>query len=151
MLKIFILKEAEKVEIFKEITVETTVKAPVEKVWEYWTEPTHITKWNFASEEWHSPFAENDLREGGKFISRMEAKDGSFGFDFEGVYDEIKLHKLIAYSMADGRKVKINFNDRGNETEVIETFDAETTNSIELQQQGWQAILNNFKKYVEQT
>ncbi|MEH7393076.1 SRPBCC family protein [Bacillus sp. JJ1474] len=136
-------------EIFKEITVETTVQAPVEKVWEYWTEPIHITKWNFASDDWHSPFAENDLRVGGKFISRMEAKDGSFGFDFSGVYDEIKLYEVIAYTMEDGRKVKITFNDRGNETEVIETFDAEASNSIELQQQGWQAILNNFKKYIE--
>ncbi|MEH7347181.1 SRPBCC family protein [Bacillus sp. JJ1532] len=138
-------------EIFKEITVETTVQAPVEKVWEYWTEPIHMTKWNFASDDWHSPFAENDLRVGGKFISRMEAKDGSFGFDFSGVYDEIKLYEVIAYTIEDGRKVKITFNDRGNETEVIETFDAEASNSIELQQQGWQAILNNFKKYIEYT
>ncbi|MFD2212214.1 SRPBCC family protein [Metabacillus endolithicus] len=137
--------------IQQEITVETTIQAPVEKVWEYWTEPTHITKWNFASDDWHSPFAENDLREGGKFTSRMEAKDGSFGFDFGGVYDEIKLHEVIAYTMEDGRKVRISFNDRAGETEIIETFDAETSNSIELQQQGWQAILNNFKKYVDST
>ena len=137
-------------ELFKEITVETTVQAPVGKVWEYWTEPTHMTKWNFASDDWHSPFAENDLREGGKFTSRMEAKDGSFGFDFGGVYDEVKLHKVIAYTMEDGRKVKVTFNGQGNQTEVIETFDAETSNSVELQQQGWQAILDHFKKYAEQ-
>ncbi|MCM3409727.1 SRPBCC family protein [Metabacillus sp. YM-086] len=135
--------------IQQEITVETNVQAPVEKVWTFWTDPIHITKWNFASDEWHSPFAENDLREGGKFTSRMEAKDGSFGFDFGGVYDEIKLHEVIAYTMEDGRKVRISFKDRAGETEIIETFDAETSHSIEVQQQGWQAILNNFKKYVE--
>lgn len=135
--------------IQQEITVETNVQASVEKVWTFWTDPIHITKWNFASDEWHSPFAENDLREGGKFTSRMEAKDGSFGFDFGGVYDEIKLHEVIAYTMEDGRKVRISFKDRAGETEIIETFDAETSHSIEVQQQGWQAILNNFKKYVE--
>ena len=138
-------------ETTKKITVETTVQAPVERVWKYWTEPTHITKWNTASEDWHTPFAENDLRAGGKFLSRMEAKDGSFGFDFGGVYDEVKLHEVIAYSMEDGRRVTITFKGKENETEVIETFDAETTNSIEMQQQGWQAILDNFKKYAEQT
>jgi len=137
--------------IQQEITVETNVQAPVEKVWTFWTDPIHITKWNFASDEWHSPFAENDLREGGKFTSRMEAKDGSFGFDFGGVYDEIKLHEVIAYTMEDGRKVRISFKDRAGETEIIETFDAETSHSIEVQQQGWQAILNNFKKYVDST
>jgi uncharacterized protein YndB with AHSA1/START domain len=138
-------------ETSKKITVETTVQAPVEKVWEYWTEPSHITKWNNASDDWHTPFAENDLREGGKFLSRMEAKDGSFGFDFGGTYDEVKLHDVISYSLGDGRKVKITFKDQGDHIEVIETFDAETTNPIELQQQGWQAILNNFKKYAEIT
>ncbi|WHY00324.1 SRPBCC family protein [Neobacillus sp. DY30] len=138
-------------EAFKKITVETIVQAPVEKVWEYWTEPSHITKWNTASEDWHTPHAENDLRAGGKFLSRMEAKDGSFGFDFGGVYDEVRLHELIAYSLEDGRKVTITFRGQDNVTNVIETFDAETENSIELQQQGWQAILNNFKKYAEET
>jgi uncharacterized protein YndB with AHSA1/START domain len=138
-------------ETSNKITVLTTVQAPVEKVWKYWTEPTHITKWSNASDDWHTPVAENDLRAGGKFLSRMEAKDGSFGFDFGGIYDEVKLHEVIAYTMGDGRKVKITFQGQGNETEVIETFDAETTNPIEFQQQGWQAILDNFKKYVEQT
>ncbi|MDO6851821.1 SRPBCC family protein [Priestia megaterium] len=138
-------------ESFKKITVETTVQAPVEKVWKYWTEPTHIAKWNKASDDWHTPLAENDLRAGGKFLSRMEAKDGSFGFDFGGIYDEVKLHEVIAYTLGDGRKVEITFKDQETETEVIETFDAETGNTIELQQQGWQAILDNFKKYVEQT
>ena len=138
-------------ETSKKITVETTVQAPVEKVWKYWTEPTHITKWNSASDDWHTPYAENDLRVGGKFLSRMEAKDGSFGFDFGGIYDDVILHEVIAYTLGDGRKVKITFKGKENETEVIVTFDAETENPIELQQQGWQAILDNFKKYVEQT
>ncbi|MFB3166629.1 SRPBCC family protein [Neobacillus sp. 179-C4.2 HS] len=135
-------------ETSKKIVVETTVQAPVEKVWEYWTEPTHITKWNTASEEWHTPFAENDLKVGGKFLSRMEAKDGSFGFDFGGVYDDVRLNEVIAYSLEDGRKVTINFIGQGDETKVIETFDAENSNPIEMQEAGWQAILDNFKKYV---
>ncbi|WHY00305.1 SRPBCC family protein [Neobacillus sp. DY30] len=138
-------------ETSKKITVETTVQAPVAKVWEYWTEPAHITKWNAASDDWHTPRAENDLRAGGKFLSRMEAKDGSFGFDFEGVYDEVKVHELIEYSLEDGRKVTITFKGQGDATEVVESFDADTENSIDMQQQGWQAILNNFKKYAEQT
>ena len=132
------------------ITVETTINAPIEKVWEYWTEPEHITKWNNASDDWHTPIAENDLTVGGKFLTRMEAKDGSFGFDFGGIYDEVKLNEVIAYTMGDGRKVTITFNGQGNETQVIETFDAETTNPIEMQQAGWQSILDNFKKYIEQ-
>jgi uncharacterized protein YndB with AHSA1/START domain len=135
-------------ETFKKIIVETTVQAPVEKVWEYWTEPTHITKWNTASEEWHTPFAENDLQVGGKFLSRMEAKDGSFGFDFGGVYDDVRLNEGIAYTLEDGRKVNISFIRQGDETKVIETFDAENSNPIEMQEAGWQAILDNFKKYV---
>ncbi|MCM3115515.1 SRPBCC family protein [Neobacillus sp. MER 74] len=135
---------------FEKITVQTTVHAPVEKVWEHWTEPKHITQWNNASEDWHTPFAENDLTVGGKFLTRMEAKDGSFGFDFGGVYDEVKLNEVISYTMGDGRKVSVTFKGQGNDTEVIETFDAETTNPIEMQQAGWQAILDNFKKYTEQ-
>jgi uncharacterized protein YndB with AHSA1/START domain len=131
------------------ITVETIVKAPVEKVWKYWGSPEHITKWNSASEDWHTPRAENDLRTGGKFFSRMEAKDGSFGFDFGGIYDEVKTNELISYTMGDGRKVKVSFTANGNETKVTETFDAESTNSVEMQRGGWQAILDNFKKYTE--
>jgi uncharacterized protein YndB with AHSA1/START domain len=134
----------------EKITVKTTVNAPVEKVWEYWTEPKHITQWNNASDDWHTPVAENDLTVGGKFLSRMEAKDGSFGFDFGGIYDEVKLNEVISYTMGDGRKVTITFKGQGNETEVIETFDAETTNPIEMQQAGWQSIIDNFKKFVEQ-
>ena len=131
------------------ITVENTINAPVEKVWAYWSAPEHITKWNNASEDWHSPRAENDLRPGGKFSTRMEAKDGSMGFDFGGTYDEVKTNEVIAYTMSDGRKVVVNFTKVGDQTKVIETFDAEETNPIEMQRGGWQAILDNFKKYVE--
>lgn len=138
-------------EVIKEITVSTTIQAPVEKVWKCWTEPKHIPKWNSASEDWHTPFADNDLRVGGKFKFRMEAKDGSVGFDMTGIYEEVNLHEVLAYVMEDGRKVKITFNADGDETEVIETFEAESTNPIEFQQQGWQAILNKFKTYVEKT
>ena len=135
--------------IDKTITVETTVKAPIEKAWQFWTTPEHVTKWNSASDEWHSPSAENDLREGGKFVYRMEAKDGSFGFDFGGVYDKVKENELIEYTLGDGRRVVIKFEPQGNDTKVIETFDAEATHSIEMQQAGWQAIMDNYKKHVE--
>ena len=131
------------------ITVENTVNAPVEKVWTYWTEPQHITKWNNANDDWHTPFAENDLRTGGKFISRMEAKDGSMGFDFGGVYDDVLEHRLIEYTMGDGRKVKVSFTPVGNTTKVTETFDAEETHPHDFQKAGWQSILDNFKKYTE--
>lgn len=131
------------------ITIEAKVNATVEQIWRYWTEPEHIKKWNSASAEWHTPLAENDLRSGGKFLSRMEAKDGSFGFDFAGVYDEVELYKVIAYTLDDGRKVRINFTVRDSFTEITETFEAESTNSLEMQKSGWQAILDNFKKYAE--
>ncbi len=132
------------------ITVQAVIQAPVEKVWRYWTEPNHITKWNQASDTWHSPRAENDLRVGGKFLTRMEAKDGSMGFDFGGEYDAVKLHEEISYTMDDGRKVNIMFQNQGNETKVVEVFDAEGTHSIEMQQAGWQAILDSFKTYTEE-
>ncbi|MDB5247232.1 MAG: polyketide cyclase [Segetibacter sp.] len=131
------------------ITVENTVKAPVEKVWKFWTEPEHIKQWNNASDDWHTPSAENDLRPAGKFSARMEAKDGSFGFDFGGVYDEVRENEYIAYTLGDDRKVEITFSPHGNETKVVETFEAEGTHSIELQRGGWQAILDNFKKHAE--
>lgn len=131
------------------ITVESKVKAPVEKVWELWTLPEHITKWTNASDDWHAPRAINDLRTGGTFTTRMEAKDGSFGFDFGGTYDEVKQHEIIAYTMGDGRKVKVTFSPEGDGTKVVETFDPEGTNPAEMQRAGWQAILDNFKKYVE--
>jgi uncharacterized protein YndB with AHSA1/START domain len=131
------------------ITIEAIVNAPVAKVWNYYTSPTHIVKWNAASDDWHTTRAENDLRKGGKFLSRMEAKDGSFGFDFVGVYDEVKISELIAYTMDDGRKAKIAFTSAGNQTKMIIDFDTETENPIEMQRGGWQAILDNFKKYTE--
>lgn len=131
------------------ITVETTIHAPVEKVWEYWSKPEHITQWCSGSDDWHTPRAENDLRKGGKFSSRMEAKDGSMGFDFGGVYDEVKPNEYIEYTLGDGRKVKINFSATGNDTKLTEKFEAENMNPIEMQQTGWQHILDNFKKYIE--
>jgi uncharacterized protein YndB with AHSA1/START domain len=131
------------------VTVETTVNAPVEKVWETWSQPQHITRWCAASDDWHAPRAENDLRKGGKFSTRMEAKDGSFGFDFGGIYDEVKKNELIEYTMGDGRKVQVTFTKQGSSTKVVETFEAENTNPVEMQRGGWQAILDNFKKYTE--
>lgn len=131
------------------ITVQTTVAASVQKVWNTWTEPKHIIQWNNASPDWHTPRAENDLREGGRFLSRMEAKDGSVGFDFTGTYNTVDEFRLIEYTMDDGRKARITFEPKGNETIVRESFDAEQTNSIELQRTGWQAILDNFKQYTE--
>ena len=129
------------------VTVEATVNAPVEKVWKSWSEPQHITKWCAASDDWHAPKAENDLRTGGTFSTRMEAKDGSFGFDFGGVYDNVKKNELIEYTMGDGRKVRVAFTPSGDTTKIVETFDAETTNPVDMQRTGWQAILDNFKKY----
>ena len=131
------------------ITVQSIINAPIEKVWQYWTSPEHITQWCNASDDWHAPRAENDVQLGGKFTTRMEAKDGSFGFDFSGVYDEVRLHEYIAYTIGDGRKVNITFSGNGNETSVTETFEPENQNPLDMQQAGWQAILDNFKKYVE--
>lgn len=135
----------------KTITIKTKVNASIEKVWQCWTEPEHIKKWNNASEDWHTTAAENDLRVGGKFLSRMEAKDGSFGFDFSGSYDEVKLYEVITYTLGDGRKVRSVFVYNENKTEVTETFEAESENSIKMQQEGWQSILDNFKRYTEGT
>jgi uncharacterized protein YndB with AHSA1/START domain len=131
------------------ITVTTTVKAPIEKVWKYWTHPEHITQWNNASDDWFTPHASNDLRPEGKFNFRMEARDGSFGFDFDGIYNAVKEHEIIEYSIIDGRKVSIRFESDGSQTTITETFEAENENSTELQQKGWQSILDNFKKYTE--
>lgn len=135
----------------KTITIAVTVNTPIELIWAYWTEPEHIKQWNNASDDWHTTKAENDLRVGGTFLSRMEAKDGSVGFDFIGVYDEVILYEKIAYTLGDNRKVTISFLEKEGQTEIIEIFEAEDTHSIELQEAGWQAILNNFKKYVEET
>ncbi len=131
------------------ITVETHIKAPIINVWECWTKPDHIINWNFASVEWHCPKATNDLQSGGKFNWRMEAKDDSMGFDFAGVYDHINEYESIIYTMSDGRKVEIRFTEINGEVKLSESFEAEGTNSDEMQRAGWQAILNNFKNYVE--
>ncbi|MEZ4803081.1 MAG: SRPBCC family protein [Gelidibacter sp.] len=132
------------------VTVETTVNAEPQKAWDYYTQPQHITKWNFASDDWCCPKAENDVRVGGKMNSRMEAKDGSFGFDFEGVYSEVKQHKKLAYALPDGRQVSTDFKEVDGKTKVTTVFDAETQNPVEMQKGGWQAILNNYKKHVEE-
>ncbi|MEJ8757794.1 SRPBCC family protein [Pontibacter sp. H259] len=133
-----------------EITITATVAAVISKVWEYYTNPEHITNWNFATEDWQCPTAENDLRVGGKYKARMEAKDGSFGFDFEAIYDEVVDQKKLVYTLGDGRQVTTRFQDLdGTSTKVTTTFDAEMENDIEMQRAGWQAILDNFKKYVE--
>jgi uncharacterized protein YndB with AHSA1/START domain len=134
---------------FEKITIEVTVNVPVEKVWEFWNNPEHIKKWCAASPDWHTPQSENDLKVGGHFSTRMEAKDGSFGFDFGGIYDTVKLHEEIAYTIGDGRRVDIRFIFNGGITRIVETFDAETENPIEMQRAGWQAILDNFKVYAE--
>lgn len=131
------------------ITIEATVNAPVEKVWKLWNDPEHVQKWNNASEDWHTPKAQNDLREGGNFIYTMAAKDGSFSFDFGGTYDKVVENQHLAYTLGDSRKVDVTFQPSGSGTYIVETFEAENENSLELQRGGWQAILDNFKKYVE--
>ncbi|MFH7004021.1 SRPBCC family protein [Flavobacterium bizetiae] len=132
------------------ITVQNTINASIEKVWEFWTQPEHIKNWSFASAEWHTPYAENDLRAGGKFKSTMAAKDGSMSFDFGGEYTLVENHKAIEYVLDDGRKVEITFTETPDGVEIIQSFDPETQNSEEMQQGGWNAILDNFKSYVEQ-
>ncbi|MDH7460809.1 SRPBCC family protein [Chitinophagaceae bacterium 26-R-25] len=131
------------------LTVEAIINAPLEKVWESFTNPEEVKQWNNASPDWHTPKAQNDLRKGGSFSYRMEAKDGSFGFDFGGVYDDVVEKELIEYTMGDGRTVKVLFKEEDGQTEVVETFEAEDQNSLEMQQAGWQAILDNFKNHVE--
>lgn len=133
----------------KKVTVGTTINSKPQKVWEYWTKPEHITKWNFASNDWYCPKAENDLKVGGKMKSRMEAKDGSFGFDFEATYNEIINQKKITYTIEDGRMATTIFEDLHGKTKVTTNFDAESQNSVEMQKDGWQAIIDNFKSYVE--
>ncbi len=131
------------------ITIAALVDAPVERTWRCWTLPEHITRWNFASDDWCCPHAENDLRVGGRYVARMEAKDGSFGFDFEAIYDEVSELRTLAYTMTDGRRVQTLFEAQGDSTHVTTVFDPETENSVDMQRQGWQAILDNFKHYVE--
>ena len=131
------------------ITIKTLVNAPVSKVWTLWNDPEHVVKWNSASDDWHTPKAENDLTVGKGFLYTMAAKDGSFSFDFEATYTAIEQQKLIEYTLADDRKVKIEFIEEGNQTHIIEAFEAEGENPADMQREGWQAILNNFKQYAE--
>jgi uncharacterized protein YndB with AHSA1/START domain len=131
------------------ITIETYVQAPIEKVWSDFTNPDAIMVWNAASDDWHTTKAENDLRVGGTFSSRMEAKDGSAGFDFDGTYTAVVPQEHIAYVMSDGRTVEITFAAEQSGVRVTETFDPESENTHEIQRAGWQAILDSFKKYVE--
>ena len=131
------------------ITIGTLVNAPLAKVWNYWNKPEHITQWAFASDDWEAPSADNDLRTGGKFRTTMAAKDKSTSFEFEGIYSAVKEHELIEYDMRDGRHVKIEFTEMQEGVKVVETFDPENENPDEMQKNGWQAILNNFKKHVE--
>jgi len=131
------------------ITVSTIVTRPVAHVWSCWTDPDHITRWNAASDDWHCPQASNDLRPGGRFASTMAARDGSFSFVFEGVYDAVEQHGRIAYTMPDGRTCEVRFDPVPEGTRVTEHFDAETVNPAELQRQGWQAILDRFKAHAE--
>lgn len=131
------------------INVTAIVNAPIETVWDAWNTPSDIMQWNSADPNWHCPASENDVRVNGKFKNRMEAKDGSFGFDFEGIYDKVELFKELAYSMNDGRKVRTVFTEKDGKTTLSTVFDAESENEVEVQKQGWQAILNSFVKYVE--
>ncbi len=143
------LKEIAENPSVKSISIYISVNAPIEKVWDYWTNPKHIVNWNNASDDWHTPSAKNDLKVGGTFICTMAAKDGSMSFDFEGKYSEIDTYKKIVYQIADGRNVSITFNIIDDKVIITETFEPETENSLELQRGGWQAILTNFKKYTE--
>jgi uncharacterized protein YndB with AHSA1/START domain len=132
------------------IIVEAKILAPIEVVWQYFTDPEHVVHWNNASPDWHTPKAENDLQVGGKFSYTMAAKDGSFSFDFWGIYDTIKENQLLEYTLGDNRKVSVVFISEGDDSKIVETFEAESENPVELQKGGWQAILDNFKKYVEE-
>ena len=131
------------------INIEVLVNSSVEKVWKHWNTPESIMKWYFASDDWHAPRALNELKVGGKFMTRMESKDGSMGFDFEGTYTKVELNKLIEYVLADDRKIIVTFTVQGKGTLVTERFDPENVNPIEMQKSGWQAILDNFKKFTE--
>lgn len=135
----------------KQIAVEAKVNLPVVQVWNVWNNPDDIKQWNNADPSWHTPTSENDLRVGGKFKNRMEAKDGSVGFDFEGVYTKVELHKEITYRMSDGRTATTTFTPDNGDTLIQTTFDAEEQNDVSFQKQGWQAILNSFVRYIEST
>ncbi len=133
----------------QKIQIQATVAVPIAKAWTLWTEPDHITNWNFASDDWCCPRAENDLRAGGRLLYRMEAVHGSFGFDFEAIYDEVVHEARVAYTMIDGRHVETTFEVLGDSTRLSTRFDAEQENPADMQRTGWQAILDNFKSYAE--
>ncbi|WP_297332981.1 SRPBCC family protein [Flavobacterium sp.] len=133
----------------EKITVTATVDADAAKAWQCYTQPEHITQWNFASDDWQCPWAENDMKPGGKYIARMEAKDGSMGFDFEAVYDEVNPGESFTYTMPDGRRVDVTFTENKNVTDVTVVFDPENIHPVDFQKAGWQAILDNYKKYTE--
>lgn len=135
--------------IFEKITINAEIDASVEKVWKMWNSPEHIVNWNAASDDWYTTHASNELKVGGSSSCRMEAKDGSMGFDFNWIYTAVKANKHLAYTLEDNRKVVIDFSEENRKVNIIQTFDAETENTVELQRFGWQSILNNFKKYVE--
>lgn len=131
------------------ITVQTIVHAPLEKVWAYWNQPEHISGWAFASDDWEATSQGNDLQVGGRFTTRMQAKDQSMGFDFAGVYTAVTENEYLAYTLDDGRTVQLQLTDTGDGVQVVQTFEQEMENSREEQRQGWQAFLDNFKKYAE--
>ena len=131
------------------IEVKASIAKTIQDAWQLWTGPEHIVNWNFASDDWHCPEAQNDLRPGGKFSYRMAAKDGSMAFDFCGTYSLVDKPNKIVFALDDGRKVQLDFTEQGENTLVVETFEPETIHSEDLQRQGWQAILNNFKAYAE--
>lgn len=132
-----------------QITVQAVIAAEPRKVWEYYTRPEHITQWNFASDDWHCPRASNEMKVGGRYNARMEARDQSFGFDFEAVYEAVEPGKSFIYKMADGRRASVELAPQDRQTRITVRFDAETENSQEMQKAGWQAILDNFKRYTE--
>ena len=132
------------------ITIEATVHAPADTTWNMWTQPEHITQWSTPSDDWHTTRATMDVREGGKFLSRMEAKDGSAGFDFSGTFTKVVPRQELEYTLDDGRKVSVTFDEHDGHTHITESFEAESENPIEMQRQGWQAILDTFKKYTEE-
>ena len=133
----------------EKITVEATIEKDRKKVWKLWTSPEHITKWNQATEDWMCSKAENEVREGGKFVYKMEAKDGSFGFDFSGEYTEVEEEEKLVYALEDGRTAEVKFSEEDGKTTITEIFEPESENPVDQQKQGWQGILNSFKNYAE--
>ncbi|MFN5705487.1 MAG: SRPBCC domain-containing protein [bacterium] len=135
--------------MYKKITIQASINADINTVWNKYTDPNQIIHWNFASDDWCCPSASNNLKVGGKYIARMEAKDGSFGFDFEAFYDEIEPLSKLKYSFSDAREIEIYFESKNDSTDIKIIFDAENENPLDMQREGWQAILNNFKSHAE--